>query len=66
MKIICGDESFSIDDYGHIRYQEKIWILDNDHTKVEKHVDLHNFRFLIHNGETKMYYETKQNFWWPN
>ncbi|CAN6462677.1 unnamed protein product [Victoria cruziana] len=64
-KAVGEDSFFSVDELGHVRYQDRVWLPDDEELKLIVLTELHNSRFTIHPGGTKMYREARRTFWWP-
>ena len=66
-KQLTGEEIYTQrDEQGILRFSSRIWIPHVTELKNEILQEAHNSRFSIHPGSTKMYWDLKQNFWWPN
>ncbi|CAN6454590.1 unnamed protein product [Victoria cruziana] len=64
-KAVGKDSFFSVDELEHVRYQDRVWLPDNEELKLIVLTELHNSRFTIHPRGTKMYREARRTFWWP-
>ena len=55
---------FTIDGTGVVRFQGRICIPQKAQVKDDILKEAHRTPYIIHPGETKMYHDLKQNFWW--
>ena len=55
---------FTIDGAGVVRFQGRLCIPQKAQVKDDILKEAHRTPYTIHPGETKMYHDLKQNFWW--
>ena len=54
------------DDQGILRFSSRIWISPVAELKNKILQEVHNSKYSIHPGSTKMYRDLKENYWWPD
>ncbi|CAN6463204.1 unnamed protein product [Victoria cruziana] len=64
-KAVGEDSFFSVNELGHVHYQDTVWLPDDEELKLIVLTELYNSRFTIHPSGTKMYREARRTFWWP-
>ncbi|CAN6462542.1 unnamed protein product [Victoria cruziana] len=57
--------AFSMNERGQIIFRGRVWIPSNADLKNEVLSSMHDSRFSIHPGGTKMYHAEKRHFLWP-
>lgn len=55
---------FTIDGTGVVRFQGRLCIPQKAQVKDDILKEAHRTPYTVHPGETKMYHDLKQNFWW--
>jgi len=55
---------FTIDSSGVVRFQGRLCIPQKAQVKDDILKEAHRTPYTVHPGETKMYHDLKQNFWW--
>jgi hypothetical protein len=55
---------FTIDGTGAVRFQGRLCIPQKAQVKDDILKEAHRTPYTVHPGETKMYNDLKQNFWW--
>ena len=55
---------FTIDGAGVVRFQGRLCIPQKAQVKDDILKEAHRTPYTVHPGETKMYHDLKQNFWW--
>ena len=64
---ITGEERKCIKDKdGILRFNSRIWVPNVQELKREILQEAHQSRYSIHPGNTKMYRDLKEYYWWPN
>lgn len=58
-RAIYENSPFYINDQSQIKYKGRVWLPNNEEVKNEVLTYLHNSKFAIHTGDTKMYKEAK-------
>ncbi|XP_012434954.1 uncharacterized protein LOC105761633 [Gossypium raimondii] len=58
-------ENFSIDDYGCLRFYNRICVSDVSKLKELIFREAHDSLFALHPGGTKMYRDLLESYWWP-
>ena len=51
---------------GVLKFEGRLCVADVPELKGKILQDSHGSRFAVHIGNTKMYQDVKQTFWWPN
>ncbi|XP_069145940.1 uncharacterized protein [Solanum lycopersicum] len=59
-----NNESFSQGEDGVLRYQERLCVLDVDGLRDKIMDEAHGSRYSIHPGDTKMYHDFRDIYWW--
>jgi hypothetical protein len=57
-------KEFSVDEHGAIRFRGRLCVPQKVDVKMDILREAHRTPYTIHPGETKMYRDLKQNFWW--
>lgn len=60
-----GDEDFSIDENGVLKFRNRVCVPDVSDLKRMLLEEIHRSSLSIHPGATKMYQDLKKMFWWP-
>ena len=55
---------FTIDGTGIVRFQGRLCVPQKAQVKDDILKEAHRTPYTVHPGETKMYHDLKQNFWW--
>ncbi|XP_028058253.1 uncharacterized protein LOC114262100 [Camellia sinensis] len=48
-----------------LKFQNRLCVSDCSDLRKRIMIEAHNSKFAIYPGNTKMYHDLKQNFWWP-
>ena len=57
---------FVIHEDGTLRFQNRLCVLNKEELKRRILEEVHNTRYSVHPGRTKMYRDLRQFFWWEN
>ena len=49
-----------------LKFEGRLCVADVPELKRKILQDAHGSKFAVHPGNTKMYQDVKQTFWWPN
>ena len=55
-----------IDDVGVIRHGDRLWVPAEEGLRKEIMKEAHSSTYSVHPGNTKIYKDLKQHFWWNN
>jgi hypothetical protein len=55
---------FNIDEHGAIRFRGRLCVPQKSDVKMDILREAHRTPYTVHPGETKMYRDLKQSFWW--
>ena len=60
-----GKPGFLLDHTGTLRFGSRLCVPDADGLRDEILAEAHRTSYTVHPGETKMYRDLRQHFWWP-
>ena len=62
----CKSMAFEIGRDGALRYQGRLCVPNVAGLREKIMIEIHQSRYSIHPGSTKMYHDVKEQYWWDN
>lgn len=62
----CKITAFKIGGDGTLRYQGRLCVPSVAGLREKIMIEIHQSRYSIHPGSTKMYHDVKEQYWWDN